>query len=181
MFVVTASVMFLVLRGLKFYDHVVRKMRIGEFFPKELEKYAQDLEGRDYVYVLIPRARDRKRKLHRLIPSFLLPYKHYCAEEVASSVCNDCGQCTSASDSTIRRWKKWWHENWKEFKSKGHIIADREHKEHTLSDADETTLAYKLKDFLSQTWLGTIMAEFTSEGLWTISHRVQCLCPLQTV
>lgn len=158
-----------------FYDHVVRKMRIGEFIPKELKKYSEYIQDLDYVYIYIPRAYAKTGKLHRLIPSFLLPYKHYCAKEVASSVCNEYGQCTSASESTIRRWKAWWQANWKEFKSKGREIVRRERLKETLVDAGETTLAYILKKILQPFWLSKIMEEFTSEGLYAISHRVRSL------
>lgn len=149
-------------------------MRIGEFIPKELKEYSELLEGRDYVYVYIPRAHDKEERLHRLIPSFLLPYKHYCTEEVASVVCNEYGQCTSASENTIRRWKAWWNANWMEFKSKGHEIARRDRKDDAFADAGETTLAYKLYKLLPPFWLSKIMEEFTSEGLYAINHRVQC-------
>ena len=178
---ITASDDFLSQSGLKLYDSTVRKMRIGALIPKELDKYAVTLSKLEYVYISIPRAKDSKGHIHRLTPSFLLPFKHYCAEEVASSVCNEHGQCTLASDSTIERWKKWWHENWAEFKCKGSEIEKDEHLDNTLVDAEETTLAYKLKDLLGQTWLGRIMAEFTSDGLRVITHRVRCTCPLQTV
>lgn len=166
------------LHGLKFYDYVVRKMRIGEFIPRELEQYTEYLNGQDFVYVYIPRAYDRKGKLHRLIPSFLLPYKHYPAEEVASVVCNDCGQCTSASENTIRRWKAWWKANWKEFKRKALERERRERKKSQLCDATEMTLAYILQKVLPPFWLGTIMGEFTSEGLVAMVHRVRRIVPV---
>ena len=72
-------------------------MRIGAFILKESGKYAATLSKFAYVYIYTA----RKGHIYRLIPSFLLPFRHYCAEEVASSVCNEHGQCTSASDSTI--------------------------------------------------------------------------------
>ena len=177
-FVVTASVAFLLLRGLKFYDYVIRKMRIGEFIPRELKRYAVYLEGRDFVYVYIPRARDKNRRLHRLIPPFLLPYKHYPTEEVASVVCNECGQCSSASENTIRRWKAWWKANWKEFKRKALERERRERKKSQLCDATEMTLAYILQKVLPPFWLGTIMGEFTSEGLVAMVHRVRRIVPI---
>lgn len=170
--------MFLETHGLKPYDHVKRKMRIGEFIPNELEEQAEQLEGRDYVYIYIPRAYDRNGMIHRLLPSFLLPYKHYPAEEVASAVCNECGQCTSASDSTISRWKSWWKSNWMEFKSKALEMERREWKESSLREASEATLAHMLQKLLPPFWLGTLMSEFTSEGLYAISHRVRCPVPL---
>lgn len=176
MFVVTVDGTFLSLLGLKIYDYVARKMRIGEFLPRELKNYAEYLEGRDFVYVYIPRAYEKK-KLHRLIPSFLLPYKHYPAEEVASVVCNECGQCTSASENTIRRWKAWWKANWKEFKRKALERERRKGKESRLCDAQETTLAYMLQKELPPFWLGTIMGEFSSEGLSEMVHRVWRIVP----
>lgn len=170
--------MFLTLQGLKFYDYVVRKMRIGEFIPRELKKYAAYLEDKEFVYVYIPRAYDSDRKLHRLLPPFLLPFKHYSAEEVASVVCNECGQCTSASENTIRRWKEWWKANWKEFKRLALEKERRENKKSRLCDATETTLPYMLRKVLAPFWLGTIMAEFTSEGLAAMVHRVQRPVPV---
>ena len=59
-----------------------------------------------------------------------------------------------------------------EFKSKGEEWERRNGKESNLGDATETTLAYILKKILPPFWLGTIMAEFSSEGLYAISHRV---------
>lgn len=167
-----ASVSFLLLRRFKLYDHVERKMRIGEFIPRQLQRFSEIIEGQEYITILIPRAKTDKGRIHRLLPSFLLPHKHYPAEEVASVVCNDCGQCTSASESTIRRWLFWWHVNWMEFKSKGEEWERRNGKESNLGDATETTLAYILKKILPPFWLGTIMAEFSSEGLYAIFHRV---------
>lgn len=173
MFVVKASVDFLLIQGLKLHDYVVRKMRIGEFIPGELKRYEENLKGRDYVYVYIPRVYNKKGKLHRLIPAFMMPYKHYPTEEVASVVCNECGQCTSASTSTIRRWLAWWKANWKEFKSKALALERWGGKESSLSDATGTTLAYILQELLPPFWLGTIMGEFTSEGLHAMTHRVR--------
>ncbi len=182
MFVITASADFLSKSGLKLYDSTKRKMRIGEFIPKELESYADSIKKLDYVYIYIPRAKDSNGHIHRLTPSFLLPFKHYCAEEVASCVCNECGQCTAASDSTIKRWEAWWHENWTEFKCKGIEIEKDEYPDDSpLVDAEETTLACKLNDLLGQTWLGRIMEEFSSDGLWAFTHRVRCTCPQQAV
>ena len=172
MFIVTASVAMLSRRRLKFYDYVVRKMRIGEFLPRELEEYAKDLEGRDYVYVLIPRARDGKRKLHRLIPSFLLPYKHYPAEEVASAFCNECGQCTSASESTIKRWKNWWGRICGEFRMKALEWAGNTKFYSIITAADDTTLAPTLKKILPPFWMSTILPLFTSEALRLFPHRL---------
>ena len=172
MFVVTASVATLSRRRLKLYDYVVRKMRLGEFLPKELEKYDQDLEGREYVYVIIPRAKDRNGRIHRLIPPFLLPYKHYPAEEVASAFCNEYGQCTSASESTIKRWKNWWKGIWGEFRMKALEWAGNTKFYSIIAATDDTTLATTLKKMLPPFWMSTILPFFTSEALRLFSHRL---------
>ena len=111
-------------------------MRIGAFILKESGKYAATLSKFAYVYIHTA----RKGHIYRLTPSFLLPFRHYCAEEVASSVCNEYGQCTLASDSTIERWKAWWHENRAESRCKGSEIEKDEHLDNTLVDAEGTTL-----------------------------------------
>ena len=172
MFIVTASVATLFRRRLKYYDCVLRKMRIGEFIPKELEAYADSLMNLDYVYVLIPRAKDRKGRIHRLIPPFLLPYKHYPAEEVASAFCNDYGQCTSASESTIRRWKRWWKRIWREFRMKALEWAENTNFYSIIAVADETTLAPALKRILPPFWMSTILPLFTSGALRLFPHRL---------
>ena len=172
MFIVTASVVTLFRQRLKYYDSVLRKMRIGEFIPKELEAYADSLMNLDYVYVLIPRAKDRNGRIHRLIPSFLLPYKHYPAEEVASAFCNEYGQCSSASESTIKRWKRWWRRIWGEFRMKALEWAGNTEFHSTIAATDDTTLAPTLKRILPPFWMSTILPLFTSEALRLFPHRL---------
>ncbi len=172
MFVITASVETLSEQGLTLYDHVKRKMRLGEFIPEALEKFDEELKDREYVYVLIPRARDSEGKLHRLLPSFLLPYKHYSAEEVASAFCNEYGPCTSASASTIKRWKRWWRAIRGDFRMKALEWVGNTKLYSIIAATDDTTLAPTLKKILPPFWMSTILPLFTSEALLLFSHRL---------
>lgn len=172
MFVVMASDEFLDRHELKYYDHVRRKIRIGEFLPKELEKFSQYIVELDYLTILIPRACDEDGKYHRLLPTFLLPYKHYPAEEVASAFCNECGQCTSASESTIKRWKRWWKRICGEFKMKALEWVKTTELYTTIAATNETTLAYTLKRLFPPFWMSTILPLFTSEALRNFPHRL---------
>ncbi len=147
-------------------------MRIGEFLPKELEEFSQYLVGLDYLTIIIPRARDENGKYHRLLPTFLLPYKHYPAEEVASTFCNECGQCTSASESTIKRWKRWWKAICGEFKMKALEWVKTTMLYSTIAATTETTLAYILKRLFPPFWMSTILPLFTPEALRTFPHRL---------
>lgn len=63
--------------------------------------------------IRIPRYRcsnPRCRKIHRMIPDFLVPFKHY-TEEVISKAVNDrldlCTTDDAPSPVTILRWKRW--------------------------------------------------------------------------
>ncbi len=172
MFVVRAGVDFLDSHELKYYDTASRRMRIGEFMPKELEKYSQYLDGLEYLVVFIPRACDKDGKYHRLLPPFLLPYKHYPAEEVASTFCNEGGQCTSAGDSTIKRWKKWWKAICGEFKMKALEWAKATELYTIIAATNEMTLAHTLKRLFPPFWMATILPLFTSEALRNFPHRL---------
>lgn len=50
------------------------------------------------------------RKIHRMLPDFLVPFKHY-AEEVISKAVNDMLDLNTTDDApspvTIQRWKRW--------------------------------------------------------------------------
>lgn len=167
-----ASASFLATNNLSLYDYTPRKMRIGESLPKELEQYSTELAGLDYVIIYIPRARDENGKCHRLLPTFLLPYKHYSAMEVASAFCNEFGQCSTASESTIKRWRKWWYSICMEFRTKA-----LEEKKTTkfyaiIAATNETTLAYTLKRIFPPFWMSAILPLFSSETLRTFSHRL---------
>lgn len=167
-----ASAEYLASHNLTLYDYVCRKMRIGEFLPKELEEYAPYLAGLNRVEIIIPRARDENGRYHRLLPPFLLPFKHYPAEEVASAFCNDCGQCTSASESTIKRWKRWWWGICGDFRMKALEWLRTTKLYPIIAATTETTLAHTLKAVLPRFWMSLILPTFTSEALKTFPHRL---------
>ena len=63
--------------------------------------------------IRIPRhqcSNPRCHKLHRMLPDFMVPFKHY-AEDVISDVVNDKSDqamiCAGPSTATISRWKRW--------------------------------------------------------------------------
>ena len=49
-------------------------------------------------------------KLHRMLPDFMVPYKHYTEDVISDSVNTSVDlsdNCPGPSAATIRRWKRW--------------------------------------------------------------------------
>lgn len=70
-------------------------------------------EDDESEWIRIPRHQcdnPRCRKLHRMLPDFLVPFKHY-SEDVISDAINDRLSLEMTNDApspaTIRRWKRW--------------------------------------------------------------------------
>ena len=61
----------------------------------------------------IPRYRCNEpgcRKVHRMLPDFMVPFKHYTEDVISDSV-NDTSEhsqiCDGPSSATVNRWKRW--------------------------------------------------------------------------
>lgn len=69
--------------------------------------------GGDGIWVRIPRARCAVcRELHRLLPVFLCPFKHYLADVIADILENripaaDLSLLDHPCETTIARWREW--------------------------------------------------------------------------
>lgn len=76
-------------------------------------------EGGEKEWIMIPRHKcdnEKCRKIHRMLPDFLVPYKHY-SEEVISGVlenivcADDMDSENYPNDYTMYRWQQWFAKN----------------------------------------------------------------------
>lgn len=89
-------------------------------------------EGGDSEKLCIPRHQcnnPKCRKLHRMLPDILVPYKHY-SESVINDAVNDTLELDRIKDApslvTIRRWKRWIRLNSTDIDGQLKSIAHRE-------------------------------------------------------
>lgn len=70
-------------------------------------------EGNESEWLLIPRHKcnnPRCEKLHRMLPDFLVPFKHYTEDVISDAVTDRLRPeliDDAPSPATIRRWKRW--------------------------------------------------------------------------
>jgi len=77
-------------------------------------RYERCLDGTVNEYRIEDRYCQKCHKMHRLLPDFLVPHKHYGAEAVEEMVFNDTEQVLekypdTANEFTINRFKAWWN------------------------------------------------------------------------
>ena len=127
-------------------------------------------EDGESEWIRIPRHQcdnPRCRKLHRMLPDFLVPFKHYL-EDVISDAINDRLNLElideAPSPATIRRWKRWILINQTDIdgqlKSVGHRELD--YSEELLKSG--VSLLKKLMCSIPCGWLRTILCMIFNSG-----------------
>lgn len=107
------------------------------------------------------------RKVHRMLPDFMVPFKHY-TEDVISDTVNDTSEhaqiCDGPSTATIGRWKRWIALNTPDIDGHLKSIGHRElgFSKELLSAGD--SLLRKLMRSIPHGWLLTILRLIYNSG-----------------
>lgn len=131
-------------------------------------------EGGEAEMIHIPRHRcdnPRCKKLHRMLPDFLVPFKHY-TEDVISDAVSDRLDLNKTNDEpavpTILRWKRWISLNTDDINGHLRSIGHRElgFSEELLRSS--VSLLNKLMDSVPQGWLRTILRLIYNSGAFLV-------------
>jgi len=131
-------------------------------------------EGGEAETILIPRHRcgnPRCKKLHRMLPDFLVPFKHY-TEDVISDAVSDRLDINKTNDEpsvpAILRWKRWISLNTDDINGHLRSIGHRElgFSEELLRSS--VSLLNKLMDSVPRGWLRTILRLIYNSGAFLV-------------
>ena len=106
-------------------------------------------------------------KIHRMLPDFMVPFKHY-AEDVISDSINDSAEqsqvCDGPSAATIDRWKRWTALNATDIDGHLKSIGHRElgFSKELLNSS--VSLLRKLMSSIPHGWLRTILRLIYNSG-----------------
>lgn len=109
----------------------------------------------------------RCRKIHRLLPDFMVPFKHYTEDVISDSVHDESNEfisCTGPSVATVGRWKRWMRLN--KIDINGHLksIAHRELGFSKELLKSSRSLLEELMRSIPHGWLRTILCLIYNSG-----------------
>ena len=110
-------------------------------------------------------------KVHRMLPDFMVPFKHYTEDVISDCVNNDSEQsqpCTGPSASTISRWKRWLSLNTPDIEGHLKSIGHRElgFSKELLNTS--VSLLGKLMRSIPHEWLRTILHLLYNSGTFLV-------------
>ena len=110
-------------------------------------------------------------KLHRMLPDFMVPFKHYTEDVISDCVNNSSEQsqiCDGPSTSTIDRWKRWISLNTTDINGHLKSIGHRELGfSRELLNAS-VSLPEKLLRSIPHGWLRTILRLIYNSGAYLV-------------
>lgn len=127
-------------------------------------------EGGDSEWIMIPRHRCNNpgcRKLHRIIPDILVPYKHYQEEVIVDSLDKRIDPACSddrPSEQTVRHWNHWLMFN--ALNIDGHLKSIG-HREQGFSEGllrSGVSLLESLRRSIPERWLKVILRTIYNAG-----------------
>lgn len=108
-FVAMADDSLLLEKGLVPYDTVVRHCYFGMGeLPEELRPFEEKLEDPEHITIIIPRVKDKRGRIIRLLPAFLVPYKRYSVDDIENELDETTQTTTTANEATRFWWRLWW-------------------------------------------------------------------------
>lgn len=128
-------------------------------------------EGGESEKILIPRhqcSNPKCRRIHRMLPDILVPFKHYTEDVIADAVSNrlDVNRTNDApSPATIRRWKRWIRLNSTDIDGHLKSIAHRELDFSKELLQSGVSLLKKLMCSIPHGWLRTILCMLYNSGV----------------
>ncbi|SDM07860.1 hypothetical protein SAMN04487833_1644 [Sarcina sp. DSM 11001] len=140
---------------LRFHDHCMRSIRHS---------------GGGQEWIEIPRHRcsnPRCKRIHRMLPDRLLPYKHYEQPVIRDSLdgCLDPGEAGNApSAESIKRWGHWLMSNSLDIEGYVKSIAHRELRFSGDLLKTGISLLEVLKKKIPQSWLSTVIRIIYNAG-----------------
>lgn len=155
-------------------DYLCPVCREGSLIFRDYCKRTVRHEGGEAEDFAIPRHQcnnPRCRKVHRMLPDFMVPFKHY-TEDVISDAVNDrldlCMTGDAPSPSTVMRWKRWIGLNSADIDGHLKSVGHRE-----LGFAGEllrsgVSLLKELMRSLPNGWLRTILRTIYNSGAFLV-------------
>ena len=128
----------------------------------------------DVEWIMIPRHRcsnEKCHKIHRMLPDFLAPFKHYQEEVIVDSIDDRLSPDEvddSPSSQTVKRWKTWMDINTTNIDGHLKSIGYRELGFSEELMRSSISLLKELRSSIPQGWLKTILRMIYNTGarLW---------------
>ena len=129
-------------------------------------------DGSKMIYRLRVLKCDKCRKHHVELPDFIQPFKHHESETI-ESVLDDTAISCSAEESTLKRWRLWFYENYNRVDSTLTSIWISGHRVH-VNLLQRTSLLQNIRN-TGVGWLRAVMRQLVNSGKYT--HNQFAFCP----